>query len=107
VAEHEAKAISTRTKDALAAAKARGKRLGGDRGNLPAVAKDGAKASVAARIAKAGSRAADLAPIIEELKASGAVSLRQIAAGLNAKGIRTARAGEWSAVQVKRVMARV
>ena len=61
VAEHEAKAISTRTKDALAAAKARGKRLGGDRGNLPAVAKDGAKASVAARIAKADNRASDLA----------------------------------------------
>ena len=106
VAEHEAKAISTRTKDALAAAKARGKRLGGDRGNLPAVAKEGAKASVAARIAKAGGRAADLAPIIEELKGAGAVSLRQIAAGLNAKGIRAARGGAWSAVQVQRVMRR-
>jgi DNA invertase Pin-like site-specific DNA recombinase len=107
VAEHEAKAISTRTKDALAAAKARGKRLGGDRGNLPAVAKEGAKASVAARITKADSRAADLAPIIAELKGSGAVSLRQLAAGLNAKGIRTARGGEWSAVQVQRVMERI
>jgi DNA invertase Pin-like site-specific DNA recombinase len=106
VAEHEAKAISTRTKDALAAAKARGKRLGGDRGNLPAVAKDGAKASVAARIAKADNRTSDLLPIIEELKASGAVSLRQIAAGLNAKGIKTARGGEWSAVQVQRVLER-
>src|SRR5918995_1743805 len=63
VAEHEAKAISTRTKDALAAARARGTRLGGDRGNLPAVAKAGAKASIAARIAKADSRASDLAPI--------------------------------------------
>jgi DNA invertase Pin-like site-specific DNA recombinase len=107
VAEHEAKAISTRTKDALAAVKARGKRLGGDRGNLPAVAKTGAKASVAARIAKAHNRASDLAPIIEELKASGAVSLRQIAAELNAKGIKTARGGEWSAVQVHRVIERV
>ena len=107
VAEHEAKAISTRTKDALAAAKARGKKLGGDRGNLPAVAKDGAKASVAARIAKASNRASDLVPIIEELKTSGAVSLRQIATGLNAKGIRTARGGAWSAVQVQRVMERV
>jgi DNA invertase Pin-like site-specific DNA recombinase len=104
VAEHDAQAISTRTKDALAAAEARGKRLGGNRGNLPAVAKEGAKASVAARIAKAGSRASYLLPIIEELKASGAVSLRQIASGLNAKGINTARGGEWSAVQVQRVL---
>jgi DNA invertase Pin-like site-specific DNA recombinase len=106
VAEHEAKAISTRTKDALAAAKARGTRLGGDRGNLPAVAKAGAKASVATRITKADNRASDLAPIIEELKAAGAVSLRQIADGLNTKGIKTARGGEWSAMQVQRVMSR-
>ncbi|MGF9764258.1 recombinase family protein [Microvirga sp. 0TCS3.31] len=48
-----------------------------------------------------------MAPIIEELKASGAVSLRQIAAGLNAKGIKTAWGGEWSAVQVQRVLERV
>jgi DNA invertase Pin-like site-specific DNA recombinase len=107
VAEHEAKAISTRTRDALAAAKARGKKLGGDRGNLPTVAKEGAKASVAARIAKANNRASDLAAIIEELKASGAVSLRQIAAELNARGIRTARGKEWSAVQVQRVLERI
>jgi DNA invertase Pin-like site-specific DNA recombinase len=73
VAEHEAKAISTHTKDALAAAKARGKRLGGDRGNSPTVAKEGAKASVAARIKKADHRASDLLPIIEETKTSGDV----------------------------------
>jgi DNA invertase Pin-like site-specific DNA recombinase len=107
VAEHEAKAISTRTKDALAAAKARGTRLGGDRGNLPAVAKEGAKASVAARITKANNRTSDLLPIIEELKTSGAVSLRQVAAGLNAKGIKTARGCEWNAMQVQRVVERM
>jgi hypothetical protein len=71
------------------------------------VAKAGAKVSVASRMAKADNRASDLLPIIGELKAAGAVSLRQIAAGLNAKGIKTARGGEWSAVQVQRVMGRV
>src|SRR3954471_9889154 len=39
VADEERRAISARTKAALAAAKARGRQLGGDRGNLPAVAK--------------------------------------------------------------------
>jgi len=63
-------------------------------------------ARVATRIAIADSRTSDLAPITEELKAAGAVSLRQIAAGLNDKGIRTAQGGTWSAVQVKRVVER-
>ena len=50
-------------------------------------------------------RAADLAPIIAELQAAGATSLRAIAAGLNARGIPTARGtGTWSAVQVARVL---
>jgi hypothetical protein len=48
-----------------------------------------------------------LAPIIEEMRAAGAVSLRELAEGLNARGIRTARDGRWSAVQVARVVARV
>jgi hypothetical protein len=48
-----------------------GQKLGGDRGNLPAVVKEGAKASVTAQIAKANNRASDLIPIIEELKAAG------------------------------------
>ena len=56
---------------------------------------------------KADNRASDLLPIIEESKGAGAVSLRQIAAGLNAKGIKTARSGEWSREQVRRVLERL
>lgn len=71
IAEHEAAAISTRTKDALARAKARGKILGGDRGNLPAVAKAGAKASIEARRAIAATRAQDLSAVVADLRSEG------------------------------------
>jgi len=104
VAENEAKVISARTKAALQAAKAKGTKLGGDRGNLPGVAKAGAEASVAARRRKASVRLADLAPVIEDIRAGGAVSLRQIATELNVRGIPTARGGMWSAVQVRRIV---
>lgn len=106
VAELEAGMVSERTKKALAAAKARGVKLGGNRGNLPGVADKGRAMSIVKRKAKAARRSADIAPIIAELRAAGAESLREIAAGLSAKGVRTARGGEWSAVQVKRVLDR-
>ncbi len=98
---------SKRTKEALAAAKAQGKRLGGNRGNRPVIGDKGRTASLATRQAKAQRRAADLAPLIAELRASGAVTLQQIAEGLNAKGIRTARGSAWSREQVRRVLERV
>jgi DNA invertase Pin-like site-specific DNA recombinase len=106
VAELEAGMISTRTKAALAAAKRRGVKLGGDRGNIPS-AKTRAK-GVAARAARADARAADVAETIKELQADGATSLRAIAAGLNARGIPTSTgAGEWQAPQVARVLERL
>jgi len=104
LAEKERNLISTRTKAALAAAKARGTKLGGDRGYR--ITKEAAKAGVEARQTLAAERAADVAPIIAELQASGATSLRAIAEGLNAKGITTPRGGPWSAVQVQRAMNR-
>jgi DNA invertase Pin-like site-specific DNA recombinase len=106
VAEHEAKMISERTKAALAAAKRRGVKLGGDRGaRLTAKARQAGAAAVQAR---ANARAADLAPIIAELQASGATSLRAIAAGLNERGVSTPRGtGEWQANTVKQLLARL
>jgi len=107
VAEHEAAMISARTKAALQAAKVRGRRLGGDRGNFAAVRAAGNPASAVVRGARADKRAADLAPTIREMQATS-LSLRRIAAELTARGYPTVRGGErWSAVQVKRVLERV
>ena len=104
VAEEERRMISARTKAALQAAKARGTVLGGFRG---VKVDDAARArSIEVRQAKSGERSAELAPVIADLQASGATTLRAIAAGLNDRGIPTAKGGAWSAVQVQRVMQR-
>ena len=104
VAEQEAEAISKRTKAALAAAKARGTQLGGRRVSAERFAEIGAAARQARR-EKADKWAADLLPAIGAFRQTGALSLRQIAAGLNERNITTPRRGEWSAVQVQRVLA--
>jgi DNA invertase Pin-like site-specific DNA recombinase len=106
VAQDEAARISQRTKAALAAAKKRGTKLGGFRGVVPNAR--ARRLSAEALRERAEARASDLKPIIEELQAAGATSLRAIAAKLNERGIPTARGdGEWSAVQVSRVLDRV
>jgi DNA invertase Pin-like site-specific DNA recombinase len=107
VAQAERKMISTRTKAALAAAKARGVRLGNPSNLADGKNSDFGRAkSIATRIKRAEDRALDLGPVLGELRREGAVSLRQLAAGLNKRGIPTARGGKWSAVQVKRVLER-
>jgi hypothetical protein len=64
-------------------------------------------AAVAANQRIASERAAALAPIIAEIRAAGAATLRDIAAGLNQRGIPTARGTpSWSRAQVNRVMSR-
>lgn len=107
VAQAERKMISARTKAALAAAKARGVKLGGDRaGNFQRVAAEGRAKGRAVLRERTERRANDLGPIIADLRAAGAQSLRDIAKGLNDRGIPTAKGGAWSAVQVKRVIGR-
>jgi DNA invertase Pin-like site-specific DNA recombinase len=106
VAEHEAKMISERTKAALAAAKRRGVKLGGDRGAR--FAPGAQRAGTEARQARAAQRAADLAPIVKELQAAGARSLRALAAALNERGISTPRGkGVWQANTVKELLDRM
>lgn len=56
---------------------------------------------------KAEGRVKNLSGIIQEIEQAGATSLREIAEGLNARGIETARRGQWSAIQVSRVLARM
>ncbi|RYC34059.1 recombinase family protein [Lichenibacterium minor] len=107
VAQAERKMISARTKAALAAAKARGTKLGGDRGNLAVVGAAGRAKGTQVRQSKAKARAGDLAPILSSLQADGVTTLRGLAEALNAREIPTARGGTWSAVQVQRVLATI
>ncbi|MES2495571.1 MAG: recombinase family protein [Pseudomonadota bacterium] len=105
VAEHERRMISDRTIAALVAAKARGIKLGGDRGNLPSVAMQGAEASAKARCTLADKRATDVAPLIRSLRNTGH-SFRQISTMLAKRGIQSPRGVNWSAAQISRTLAR-
>jgi hypothetical protein len=67
-----------------------------------------ARASHEARKARANRAAADLAPIIAELRAAGITSLTGIATALEERGVPTpAGSGHWRAVQVRRLLARL
>jgi hypothetical protein len=50
-------------------------------------------------------RSADLLPMVHAIQADGAKSFRQIATVFNMRGIPAPRGGEWSAAQVRRVLA--
>jgi len=105
VAEHEAQAISDRTRAALAAAKARGVALGwsipGRAGEQRHAAHKGAQSNAR----KADQHAANVLPVIRQIAAHDA-SLRQIADELNKRGIKTARGGLWYAATVRNIIAR-
>jgi DNA invertase Pin-like site-specific DNA recombinase len=99
LAEKERAMISTRTKAALAEAKARGTRLGN-----PRIEAAQAKGTATVK-AEADRFASNVLPIIAPLKAEG-LPLRKIAAALNQRGVATARGGRWAATQVADVLRR-
>jgi DNA invertase Pin-like site-specific DNA recombinase len=121
VAQDEARAISARTKAALAAAKARGTKLGGLRWNITAdVQQQANRASAKARAEKANKRAADLSDSIRDaIKTAHAKTFREIAAVLNNDKVPTpsdaalmergldSKNRKWSAMQVSRIRDRV
>jgi DNA invertase Pin-like site-specific DNA recombinase len=102
LAEKERHLISDRTRAALAAKKAQGAKLG-NRTNL-----DEARAkSATANRAGADAFAANVLPVVRQIQASGATTLRAIAEALNARGIRTARGGAWHSSTVGNLLSRL
>lgn len=100
VAEDEARRISERTKAALAAAKARGTKLGSPIA-AQTIEKARAARSVYANKANETTRA-----VIRDIRANGVETLTGIARTLQARGVRTPRGNvEWQPVQVSRLMA--
>jgi DNA invertase Pin-like site-specific DNA recombinase len=110
VAEHEREMISQRTKAALGAAKARGKRLGNPNGaralRAAGAGQPGWTSGANGNRAAADKFASQLAPVIEAIRIDGMTSLEGIAAELNARGILTARGGKWYATTVRNLLAR-
>jgi DNA invertase Pin-like site-specific DNA recombinase len=108
VAEQERLAISRRTREALQAAKMRGRKLGNPNGAAALRrAGKGNAAGVRAAVAAADSHAADLEPVIASLRNEGIVSLGAIAAALTERGMRTPRGGQWHKASVRNLINRI
>ncbi len=106
MAEHEAQAVSQRTKAALQAAKERGRKLGW---SIPSRRGEQALASakgVTSNVTTANRFAANVVPVIRDIEHAGVSTLQGVADALNARGIRTARGRRWYATTVRNVLDR-
>lgn len=100
--EKERRLIADRTRSALAARKAQGKKLG----NLTNADQAAAKGRAVLR-QDADAFARSVLPRIAEIQRAGTTSLRGIALALNARGVRTARGGRWQVSNLRNVLNRV
>ena len=108
LAQRERDLISARTKEALAAVKARGRTLGNPNGAAAIRrAGKGNTAAVASVVGKATAHAETLRPVIDQLRTDGISSLPKLAAALNEQGMLTPRGGRWHASSVRNLIARL
>jgi DNA invertase Pin-like site-specific DNA recombinase len=106
LAEKERALISERTKAAIAAAKARGQKLGNPQGAAHLHAYGNTKATEDVK-AEAQARAERLGPVIRELRSSGVTSANGLAKALNERHVATARGGAWTARSVLNLLERL
>ena len=107
--QSEGREIARRTKEALAEAKKRGKKLVAQPGNSPLtkwLRENGNAKGVQGNIEGAMKRAAPWKGIMEELVAQG-LSLRGMARELNRRGERTPKGCEWAPMTVSRLVKRL
>jgi len=106
MAQNEREMISKRTKEALAAAKRRGVKLGNPNGAacLKGLGNNQAIAKVKENSQK---RTDDLRPIIDDIRLTGIVSVRGITSELNQRGILTPRNKSWHTTSVARLISKL
>ena len=107
MAQKERELISERTRVALAAAKARGAVLGGDRGYRPASGPDSVAAALA-RVQCAGQTAHRLMLEVATIRAEGVTTMVGVARVLTDRAVPTPNGGTlWTHTTVARLLARV
>jgi len=108
VAEAVGRTISENTKTALAAAKARGVRLGNPNGARALRGKQKGNAEAIAKLkADAAQRATDLRGIVDDIRRSGVSTVRGIARELHSRGVRAPRGETWHPTAVARLLTRL